>query len=701
MLEKLKDPSFNADDSLGFCELGSRQLKALFENKDGTELAADAFLDGKDFPPLPLTTQGNISINVAVVDVVKPSWPELVRRLARPVTAVYAEMMQLGKRAIILKREYTTVTITLTLHSARGLLAADVDFFGRGGSSDPYVNFELAGEVVQSTTKQKNLNPEWEEEFTFTKTIKDLESDEDKHMNIEIFDADLLGDDDLIGMTGLRIEEDLLQMAGKGKQTVNKPLHTQGEVSVSYEVSDKQEPLWREIFKALLLPHIRAVRAFILYWRLPYDLTIWSKIRDPWFYVMTYIGASPDVMVRGGFFTIYLACIATELEEFQVMRFILGLKGSQFISGIIKTVILCFKFWNCSVITTELNGCEIGGPGVGHSSVLKYLSIIIWLQARCAPHDARPSPSASSTSPSASSSSASCSASPRALSAPSVRQVLLWFAFLILPFTGKFNPATGKISYKRMRQMWSDAMDWAKEEELKRLQAKLRLQNKAAKKAGLLGGLAAGMGSVVAGVGSVVPGYQSPSYQPFKDEKEKDLEGGSEKVAEDAATGQDADVQEAADKGITVQEAGLARLVKEQNDDSTLAGKINSRIATARLYYDAATYPMRSELKQNRLFSLLTWDSWMFTMCGTLFFVMSVTAMCARARRSHPSHPPSHLRLSSLHLPISPHTYISTQLLRAPPHLPSGGRTRRRPPCPRDAPSKPIRSGTPSSSHAT
>lgn len=177
-------------------------------------------------------------------------------------------------------------------------------------------------------------------------------------------------------------------------------------------------------------------------------------------------------------------------------------------------------------------------------------------------------------------------------------------------------------------------MDWAKEEELKRLQAKLRLQNKAAKKAGLLGGLAAGMGSVVAGVGSVVPGYQSPSYQPFKDEKEKDLEGGSEKVAEDAATGQDADVQEAADKGITVQEAGLARLVKEQNDDSTLAGKINSRIATARLYYDAATYPMRSELKQNRLFSLLTWDSWMFTMCGTLFFVMSVTAMWAHEEKT-------------------------------------------------------------------
>ena len=35
----------------------------------------------------------------------------------------------------------------------------------------------------------------------------------------------------------------------------------------------------------------------------------------------------------------------------------------------------------------------------------------------------------------------------------------------------------------------------------------------------------------------------------------------------------------------------------------------------ARLYYDAATYPTRAALKQNRLFSLLTWDSYAFAFC--------------------------------------------------------------------------------------
>ena len=50
----------------------------------------------------------------------------------------------------------------------------------------------------------------------------------------------------------------------------------------------------------------------------PYDRTIWSKVRDPWFYVFTFVSASPVVWVRGGFFTIYLLCIASDREEFQV-----------------------------------------------------------------------------------------------------------------------------------------------------------------------------------------------------------------------------------------------------------------------------------------------------------------------------------------------------------------------------------------------
>ena len=89
-------------------------------------------------------------------------------------------------------------------------------------------------------------------------------------------------------------------------------------MTLSVEVSEETKPTWWHVGYFILLPHIRAFRAFILYYRLPYDLPIWSKIRDPWYYIMLFIGANPNVVIRGGFFTIYLACIAAELEEFQV-----------------------------------------------------------------------------------------------------------------------------------------------------------------------------------------------------------------------------------------------------------------------------------------------------------------------------------------------------------------------------------------------
>ena len=62
----------------------------------------------------------------------------------------------------------------------------------------------------------------------------------------------------------------------------------------------------------VLEPPVMAFRAFFLYNRMPYDRTIFSKLRDPWTLLLTYIAASPTVWVRGSFFTIYLICIASE-----------------------------------------------------------------------------------------------------------------------------------------------------------------------------------------------------------------------------------------------------------------------------------------------------------------------------------------------------------------------------------------------------
>ena len=45
-------------------------------------------------------------------------------------------------------------------------------------------------------------------------------------------------------------------------------------------------------------------------------------------------------------------------------------------------------------------------------------------------------------------------------------QALLWIAFLLLPFTGKLNPRSGKINYTRSRRKWADAWQFAEEQEL-------------------------------------------------------------------------------------------------------------------------------------------------------------------------------------------------------------------------------------------
>jgi hypothetical protein len=69
----------------------------------------------------------------------------------------------------------------------------------------------------------------------------ELEKDEDGILNIEVFDYDQFGDDDLLGMNGLYIEEHLLANAGRGPHRYLLPLNTQGSIELSVDVSSKVE----------------------------------------------------------------------------------------------------------------------------------------------------------------------------------------------------------------------------------------------------------------------------------------------------------------------------------------------------------------------------------------------------------------------------------------------------------------------------
>ena len=51
-------------------------------------------------------------------------------------------------------------------------------------------------------------------------------------------------------------------------------------------------------------------------------------------------------------------------------RFILSLKGTQFLSGLSKLVLLCTDFFSCTVLAVQEDQCHFAGPGVSsHSKV--------------------------------------------------------------------------------------------------------------------------------------------------------------------------------------------------------------------------------------------------------------------------------------------------------------------------------------------
>ncbi|KAM8828954.1 multiple C2 and transmembrane domain-containing protein 1 isoform 2-T2 [Spinachia spinachia] len=91
----------------------------------------------------------------------------------------------------------------------------------RGGSSDPYVKFKLAGkEVFRSKTIHKNLNPVWEERCTL---VIDCLSDP---VYVKVFDYDFGLQDDFMGSAYLHLES----------------LEQQRTIPVTLELKDPQHP---------------------------------------------------------------------------------------------------------------------------------------------------------------------------------------------------------------------------------------------------------------------------------------------------------------------------------------------------------------------------------------------------------------------------------------------------------------------------
>ncbi len=431
-------------------------------------------------------------------------------KYARAASALCAGLVAapsaLSNEIQLRRRALATVTTSVTLHSAHDLIAADL-----GGTSDPYARIFHDREAFSTKVQPKTLDPTWEQTFTFTRQLGELLG---SPLHLEVYDHDAMSKDDLLGAATVPITDKLIrEMLDDRPETSGQPhdagagagLSPQAAAAVEAaavesgaswrELTDGSIPPrrmelplrvlkgaggsggsdageWRErgsirvtlqlaiehpsvtrLLAMQVSPYLWKLRAYFLYLRNPNDRSIYAKLRDPIVVIMMVVAASPDVYTRGAFFTVLLVCVLHDMEEFQLMKYILGLKGTQFLSGVFKLVQLCIGFWKCSVLSTREYTCANHGPGVKPgASVLNSMATIVLLQV---PRRISPSPSfARLRTPShAFARLRTPSHAFSRLLTPS--QVLLWIAFVLLPYAAIFDRHTGTLDHSRGKALWA------------------------------------------------------------------------------------------------------------------------------------------------------------------------------------------------------------------------------------------------------
>jgi len=121
--------------------------------------------------------------------------------------------------------------------------------------------------------------------------------------------------------------------------------------------------------------------AFVRYHLLPYDKTIWGKLKDPWWVIMSLITLVPVLGVSPICFFI-LFFIIDKGDEFQLVQFILQFKGTQFLSvGLIRMVMGYVFYIACVTAPADPRDhrCQDEGPGSSGSIILTSIGMLFQL----------------------------------------------------------------------------------------------------------------------------------------------------------------------------------------------------------------------------------------------------------------------------------------------------------------------------------
>jgi Ca2+-dependent lipid-binding protein len=79
-------------------------------------------------------------------------------------------------RPISLVAQSLKSTIYVNIIRARNLISKDI-----GGTSDPYVTVTIGPFTAKTSTRRRNLNPEWNESFSFQWNLRDTNGNNALH----------------------------------------------------------------------------------------------------------------------------------------------------------------------------------------------------------------------------------------------------------------------------------------------------------------------------------------------------------------------------------------------------------------------------------------------------------------------------------------------------------------------------------------
>jgi hypothetical protein len=128
------------------------------------------------------------------------------------------------------------------------------------------------------------------------------------------------------------------------------------------------------------------MRATLLHSQMPYDLTFWSRMRNPLYAFIFMIFLFPLYGVDAICVTIYWLCL-TKLDEYQLVEFIIKCKGLQFLTGGLMAGALGFnKLYQCTIQLDQSGpkGCWKKAPGTNKTfffefSLLLLRTFLVWV----------------------------------------------------------------------------------------------------------------------------------------------------------------------------------------------------------------------------------------------------------------------------------------------------------------------------------